>query len=339
MNEVVKYSNELHELSFSSLTEAQQNVLFTLLQQFRNTDSYTLELDFNRIFELASIAESTLYRKDILKRLKYLQIFTFMYETNDLGDLAQEVIFPKIETDTLNKVLKIKVSKAFKDRYINSPLKSWTRFELAEFVWLNGTYTKTIYRYLKQYRTQGRWRVKYKDFKKILGIPESYRARDIDKRILNPSIKALSEPRNIFETIRIPFENLSVTKNKNGREIESLEFTFMPQAPTMLEKDIEEQKRNLTIIANEIKRKNIQKQQEKQHPLTGETINELTPYIGRHFRVRNTFLGGYDTCKIKELNKTPSGQIYGVAINQENNSTFELNFESLSHLKNALNLD
>ena len=30
MNEVVKYSNELHELKFNSLNEAQQNVFFTL---------------------------------------------------------------------------------------------------------------------------------------------------------------------------------------------------------------------------------------------------------------------------------------------------------------------
>lgn len=46
MNEIVKYSNELHELKFNSLTEAQQNVFFTLLQQFRSTDGYTLELDY-----------------------------------------------------------------------------------------------------------------------------------------------------------------------------------------------------------------------------------------------------------------------------------------------------
>ena len=176
MNEIVKYSNELHELKFNSLTEAQQNVFFTLLQQFRSTDGYTLELDYCKIFKLANIAESGSYRKEILAKLRHIQTFTFMYETNSKGDLAQEIIFPKIETDSENRILKIKVSKNFKDRYIDSPLKGWTRYELAEFVNLSGTYAKTIYRYLKQFRAKGWWRVKYKDFKELLEIPESYQA-------------------------------------------------------------------------------------------------------------------------------------------------------------------
>ena len=38
MNEIVKYSNELHELKFNSLTEAQQNMFVTIFQQFMSTD-------------------------------------------------------------------------------------------------------------------------------------------------------------------------------------------------------------------------------------------------------------------------------------------------------------
>lgn len=63
MNEIVKYSNELYELKFNSLTEAQQNVFFTLLQQFRNTDGYTLELDYYKIFKLANIAKAVVIEK------------------------------------------------------------------------------------------------------------------------------------------------------------------------------------------------------------------------------------------------------------------------------------
>ena len=100
MNEVVKYSNELHELKFNSLSEAQQNVFFTLLQQFRTTKGDTLELDFNKVFELANIAQGTNYRRDILDKLGKLQEFKFRYEINELGDLRQDVIFPSIETDS-----------------------------------------------------------------------------------------------------------------------------------------------------------------------------------------------------------------------------------------------
>ena len=329
MNEVVKYSNELHELKFNSMSEAQQNIFFTLLQQLRNSSDYTLELDFNKVFELAQIADNSSYRKEILDKLSKLQEFKFRYETNNKGDLAQEVIFPKIETDSKNKVLKIKVSEDFKDRYINSPLKGWTRYELAEFVNLSGTYTKTIYRYLKQFRSSGRWRIRYDDFKELLGIPESYRATNIDQQILKPTIKELSAERNLFDMRRTPFQKLSVRKFKKGREIETLEFTFMPQPISELEKDEKENERNLATIARDIQR------EERLRSLKQNKIDELKPYLFQSVRVKNPNTQEYDTLKIIELNYNQD-KIKAKLKNSDDDYITEMTFESIKHLQNFL---
>ena len=329
MNEVVKYSNELHELKFNSMSEAQQNIFFTLLQQLRNSSDYTLELDFNKVFELAQIADNSSYRKEILDKLSKLQEFKFRYETNNKGDLAQEVIFPKIETDSKNKVLKIKVSEDFKDRYINSPLKGWTRYELAEFVNLSGTYTKTIYRYLKQFRSSGRWRIRYDDFKELLGIPESYRATNIDQQILKPTIKELSAERNLFDMRRTPFQKLSVRKFKKGREIETLEFTFMPQPVSELEKDEKENERNLATIARDIQR------EERLRSLKQNKIDELKAYLFQSVRVKNPHTQEYDTLKIIELNYYQD-KIKAKLKNSDDDYITEMTFESIKHLQNFL---
>lgn len=329
MNEVVKYSNELHELKFNSMSEAQQNIFFTLLQQLRNSSDYTLELDFNKVFELAQIADNNSYRKEILDKLSKLQEFKFRYETNNKGDLAQEVIFPKIETDSENKVLKIKVSEDFKDRYINSPLKGWTRYELAEFVNLSGTYTKTIYRYLKQFRSSGRWRIRYDDFKELLGIPESYRATNIDQQILKPTIKELSAERNLFDMRRTPFQKLSVRKFKKGREIETLEFTFMPQPVSELEKDEKENERNLATIARDIQR------EERLRSLKQNKIDELKAYLFQSVRVKNPNTQEYDTLKIIELNYNQD-KIKAKLKNSDDDYITEMTFESIKHLQNFL---
>ena len=329
MNEVVKYSNELHELKFNSMSEAQQNIFFTLLQQLRNSSDYTLELDFNKVFELAQIADNSSYRKEILDKLSKLQEFKFRYETNNKGDLAQEVIFPKIETDSKNKVLKIKVSEDFKDRYINSPLKGWTRYELAEFVNLSGTYTKTIYRYLKQFRSSGRWRIRYDDFKELLGIPESYRATNIDQQILKPTIKELSAERNLFDMRRTPFQKLSVRKFKKGREIETLEFTFMPQPVSELEKDEKENERNLATIARDIQR------EERLRSLKQNKIDELKAYLFQSVRVKNPNTQEYDTLKIIELNYYQD-KIKAKLKNSDDDYITEMTFESIKHLQNFL---
>ena len=319
MNEVVKYSNELHELKFNSMNEAQQNVFFTLLQQFRNTDGYTLELDFNKIFELAQIANNSSYRKEILNKLRQIQTITFMYEINDLGDLQQDVIFPSIRTDTQNRRLFVKVSRGFKDRYISSPLKGWTRYELAEFVGLNGTYTKTIYRYLKQFRSSGRWRIRYDDFKELLGIPNSYRARDIDKQILNPSIKELSAERNLFDQRRTPFAKLVVKKHKKGREIETLEFCFMPQSVSELDKDKRQHERNLTIIANDIQKdqtlRQLKRESSKQEA-DDVSVEELQIYLYRNLKLYDKQFNRYNVVKIQRILAIPNS--YGVRIEWQN---------------------
>ena len=329
MNEVVKYSNELHELKFNSLNEAQQNVFFTLLQQFRKASGDTLELDFNQVFELAQIANSSSYRKEILDKIGKLQEFKFRYEINELGDLRQDVIFPSIETDSKNKVLRIRVSQGFKDRYISSPLKGWTRYELAEFVNLSGTYTKTIYRYLKQFKSSGRWRIRYDDFKELLGVPEKYRASEIDKWILKPAIKELSAERNLFDMRRTPFEKLVVIKHKKGREIEALEFCFMPQPVSELEKDEKENERNLATIARDIQR------EERLRSLKQNKIDELKAYLFQSVRVKNPHTQEYDTLKIIELNYYQD-KIKAKLKNSDDDYITEMTFESIKHLQNFL---
>jgi replication protein B len=311
------------------MNEAQQNVFFTLLQQFRKASGDTLELDFNKLFELAQISQGTNYRKEILDKLSRLQEFKFRYQINDLGDLRQDVIFPSIETDSKNKILKIRVSQGFKERYINSPLKGWTRYELAEFVNLSGTYTKTIYRYLKQFKSSGRWRIRYDDFKELLGVPEKYRASEIDKWILKPAIKELSAERNLFDMRRTPFEKLVVIKHKKGREIEALEFCFMPQPVSEFEKDEKENERNLATIARDIQR------EERLRSLKQNKIDELKPYLFQSVRVKNPNTQEYDTLKIIELNYNQD-KIKAKLKNSDDDYITEMTFESIKHLQNFL---
>ena len=313
MNEIVKYSNELHELKFNSLTEAQQNVFFTLLQQFRNTEGYTLQLDFNEVFELAQIAEGSNYRKEILDKLGRLQEFKFRFQVNDLGDLQQDIIFPSIRVDSENRILKIKVSAGFKDRYITSPLKGWTRYELAEFVGLSGTYVKTIYRYLKQFRQTGYWRIRYDHFKELLGIPDSYQSNNIDQRILRPALKELSAERSLFNQRRTLFKGLVVKKIKNGRSIEALEFCFEPQPLSDIERDDAENRRNLAAQASN----DSDKRQKNPEPKPDDiSVEELQIYLYRNLRLYDKKFDRYNVVKIQRILAIPNSE--GVRLEWQN---------------------
>ena len=181
----------------------------------------------------------------------------------------------QIYDDKNGEVLDVKVSEAFRERYLKA-MPQFTRFELEEFVNLSGTYAKTIYRFLKQYRTAGLWHVKYKDFMELLGIPDSYRATDIDRQILKPVIKQLSSEHTLFDPRRTPFKGLMVKKIKSGKFIEALEFYFEPQKISDIERDKNENRRNLDTIASDIKRQDMLKQLKRSNPSRAKPLMTLT---------------------------------------------------------------
>ena len=227
----IAYKNDLNAINLNGLTETQMNVFFTLLERLQYSQDNTIKMELSELYDLAQIPLSTEFRKSILERLKLLQNYTFMYDPSPTKT-AQLVILPYLEIDSEQKIIKAEVMPQFKERYLTSDFGKgkWTKYDLIEFVYLPSTYTKTIYRFLKQWRTQGKWEISYNDFKDILGIPHSYQASDIDKQIIKPSIKVLSEiTHTLFDTERTPFENLKCEKIKKGRKIETLIFTFKPQ--------------------------------------------------------------------------------------------------------------
>ncbi|MGD1356888.1 replication initiation protein, partial [Enterococcus faecium] len=57
---------------------------------------------------------------------------------------------------------------------------------ITEFRDLNSSYAKTMFRLLKQYRTQGWAGLSKEDFLELLDIPKSYRQTNINQFVLKP---------------------------------------------------------------------------------------------------------------------------------------------------------
>ena len=343
---IVKYNNDLHQLNLSNLSETQQNIFFTLCEQLQNANGNRIELDLYELYNLAQIPNGSDFRSQNLKKLKVLQTFTFMYDPDE-NNTVQVVIFPRLQIDTERKLLIAEVAQDFKERYLLSGLHGWTKYELAEFVFLPGKYTKTIYRFLKQWRTQGKWEISYAKFKDILGIPDCYKSCEIDHQIIKPALKALSEPLNLFEEERIPFENLKCEKTKSGVRIKELVFTFKPQ-----KKDKEPQQKEQTIATQEPQQKEQtiatqepQKQPSVEHnakkggsPVLCEMLKKL--YIGQGFW---SGVGNEKAfCKITNITITPNPknpyENYTIhATNQDTQKDFQLKVRGQDDIKQKLN--
>ena len=251
MDNIVKYHNDLNKLKFYLFGELEQNILMGVFlnARFHNTKEFILNADdiakflpqrnpskqeiFNRVMSLRENLFKIDYTHEIkldnglieLSFYNIFSVFTLVYTTEN-----REFEY-----------LKIKISDDF-SYLIHNITKYMTQFELEEFLFLSGKYTKALYIHLKQFRTTGIWRVKWDDFKEFLGIPSSYKMCDIDKQILEPSVEQLSSPLNLFElhetktkkATRTLFKNLKYTKIKGkgrgrGGAVVAIEFTFDKQ--------------------------------------------------------------------------------------------------------------
>ncbi|MDZ0032890.1 replication initiation protein, partial [Klebsiella pneumoniae] len=65
-------------------------------------------------------------------------------------------------------------------------LEEWVRYSLQQFNELESSYSKTMFRLLKQYRTKGFAYFSKEDFHELLDIPKSYNQGTIDQRVFNP---------------------------------------------------------------------------------------------------------------------------------------------------------
>ena len=243
--EVVKYHNDFNKVGLGSFNELEQNLLFGILVECRNKQDIEFELsadDLARFVKVRrNVTNDELFKMacDLSKNFLKLDFRVVKRDGNRICrgffNLFETLLVCSIEQDNyeiLEKII-IKVNPDFA-YLINQRAEHFTQFELEEFIFLKGRYTKTLYRYLKQFRTTGIWRVTWDNFKMLLDIPKSSKMCDIDKQILEPSVKQLQEPLNLFERARTPFKNLKYRKIKGkgrgrGGNVTHIEFTFDKQ--------------------------------------------------------------------------------------------------------------
>ena len=95
-----------------------------------------------------------------------------------------------------------------------------------------------------------------------MNVPKSYPMGMIDKRIINTSIKELTQEPSLFEPNNPIFKKLTYKKIRGkgrGRPVEKIEFYFMPET----NEPPKEQKQNekaLQYIAQDIKKEQMLKE-------------------------------------------------------------------------------
>ena len=161
--------------------------------------------------------ESNKKFEEILESV-YDKLLRLRLETRDKNKIEKFILFTSYKIHVNEKIVTINTNSDY-SYILNNLSKNFTLFELQEFNELSSTYSKHMFRLLKQYKHTGYYKVSVDEFKRLLNVPESYTMRKITDKILSIVLKELSDN----------FIDLKVNKIKDGRVIKFLEFSFKPQ--------------------------------------------------------------------------------------------------------------
>lgn len=215
---MIKYHNDMNLIAFNDFSQRELNIFFSLCLLMKDKGTGEITLSYNDIKKIIPDRfESNKKFEEILESV-YDKLLRLRLETRDKNKIEKFILFTSYKIHVNEKIVTINTNSDY-SYILNNLSKNFTLFELQEFNELSSTYSKHMFRLLKQYKHTGYYKVSVDEFKRLLNVPESYTMRKITDKILSIVLKELSDN----------FIDLKVNKIKDGRVIKFLEFSFKQQ--------------------------------------------------------------------------------------------------------------
>lgn len=214
-NEIVKYANELNSVSFRNFNSREFNIFFGIISRMRDRGNESVTFTFDDLRNLAGYKQHTsMFVKDLTNTYSKMLELNMWYEDEEVYRAWN--LFTGFEIQKKKETVTVKVNPELSG--VLNELVNWTRFNLEQFASLRSTYSKTVFRLLKQYRVTGQRTFSTDEFRRLLDVPSSYDTSNINKRVLKP----------IKEELPAYFKGLGIKKIRKGRggKIVGYKFTW-----------------------------------------------------------------------------------------------------------------
>ena len=220
-NEIVKYHHELNTIPLRKFSPVEMNLFFSIISRLRDKGDQTVRFSFDQLKELSDYKATANVRFIDDLKSTYEKILSLRFGRRSESGLSVEmfVMFTrfKINGDVDEPYVDIQL---FEDALpLLNGLDEWVRYSLQQFNDLQSSYSKTMFRLLKQFRTTGYAYFSKEDFNELLDIPKSYRESDVNKKVLKP----------IKEELTPLFRGLTIKKKYGkgrGKPVVGYQFAF-----------------------------------------------------------------------------------------------------------------
>ena len=222
MTEVVKYHNDLNTVVMRNWKPVEMNIFFGIIAKLRDKDTRKVIFSTDELREMTDTAGNkniNRWNKAMIEVSQKVSQLNYYYEDEERYVLM--MLFSMFEVNKKEQTLTVQVSEHF-DYVLNQLNATFTSYELREFTELRSSYSKSMYRLLKQWRTVGKKRFSVDEFSMLLDIPNSYSKGMVDRQIINPIIDELS---NYFDNLKVK----KIKENTRGNPITHYEFTWTPE--------------------------------------------------------------------------------------------------------------
>jgi len=216
-NKLTVYKNELNMIPFRNFTSVEMDLFFSILTDMRDKGLQEVIFTFDELKEISKYSRREKDRFISAVEHTYEKMTKLSYRKEDKKTIEYFILFNGFKIDKDEEYVEITTNPKLQ-HIINQISGEFTKFELDEFLSLKSSYTKNAYRFLKQFRQTGFWKVSVVDFRRLLDVPESYQMGMLTKTVLTPIKQELQE---IFEGLEI-----RKIKAKKSNRIEFFEFHF-----------------------------------------------------------------------------------------------------------------
>lgn len=224
-NEIVKHHSELNTIPLRSFTAVEMNLFFSIVSRLRDKNNQVVRFTFSQLKELSNYKATA--NKNFLNDLRntYTKLIRLNFGRTSKSGLRFEafVMFTDFDINGDSEEPYVDIKLHEKALPLLNELDSWVRYSLQQFNDLQSSYSKTMFRLLKQFRTTGYVYFIKDDLHELLDIPKSYNQGTIDQRVFSPIRKELSPL----------FRGLTIRKkygSGRGKPVVGYQFSFTAEA-------------------------------------------------------------------------------------------------------------
>ena len=218
-NDIVKFHNDMNKISLNGFTEKELNLFFSLIFLAKEKGTRELTIPFSDLKILSNDYDRN--KERFLLNLNNInkKLIALNHQKKIDGVMYTFSLFNVFGVNEEKNILTVEVNKIF-SYILNDLIANYTQFELKTLISLKSSYSKNMFRLLKQWEGQ-KTETKTKTYsvdelRELLGVPIKYNNSKLNEKVLNP----------IDEELRKILPNFRFIKNKSGHKIVSYTFIW-----------------------------------------------------------------------------------------------------------------